>query len=137
MVWEPIPDVLHETRLLRAYVEHSGDAEWVAMKPRPASPDATGVFSPFPRGALAGVRGNTIGQWSRCGLIKPTLYRGRPANLYEFRDVAEAIVVHGLFDRPAEADKLRELATQDDEPVSAVLRRAIRRYVEQVEGGGK
>ena len=36
--------------------------------------------------------------------------------------------------RPSEADKLRELAAQDDEPVSAVVRRAIRRYIEQVEG---
>lgn len=32
--------------------------------------------------------------------------------------------------RPAEADKLRELAEQDDESVSAVVRRAIRRYIE-------
>lgn len=36
--------------------------------------------------------------------------------------------------RPSEADKLRELAAKDDEPVSAVVRRAIRRYIEQVEG---
>jgi len=38
--------------------------------------------------------------------------------------------------RPAEADKLRELAAKDDEPVSAVVRRAIRRYVEQVDQDG-
>jgi predicted transcriptional regulator len=37
--------------------------------------------------------------------------------------------------RPGEADKLRELAERDDEPVSAVVRRAIRRYIEQTEGG--
>jgi uncharacterized protein (DUF433 family)/DNA-binding transcriptional MerR regulator len=61
--------------------------------------DATGIFSPFRAGALAGVTGYSIGQWSRYGLIKPTLFRGRPANLYEFRDVAEAIVVHWLVDR--------------------------------------
>ena len=36
--------------------------------------------------------------------------------------------------RPAEADKLRELAAMDDEPVSAVVRRAIRCYIEQAEG---
>jgi uncharacterized protein (DUF433 family) len=58
-----------------------------------------GVFSPFRAGALAGVSGNRIGQWARYGLIKASLYRGRPANLYEFRDVAEAIVVHWLLDR--------------------------------------
>lgn len=60
---------------------------------------ATGVFSPFRAGALAGVSGNRIGQWARYGLIKASLFEGRPANLYEFRDVAEAIVVHWLLDR--------------------------------------
>jgi predicted transcriptional regulator len=35
--------------------------------------------------------------------------------------------------RPAEADKLRELAARDDEPVSAVVRRALRRYIEDTE----
>jgi predicted transcriptional regulator len=35
--------------------------------------------------------------------------------------------------RPAEANKLRELAAQDDEPVSAVVRRAIRRYIEDAD----
>jgi predicted transcriptional regulator len=39
--------------------------------------------------------------------------------------------------RPAEADKLRELAAEDDEPVSAVVRRAIRRYIEQANEGSK
>lgn len=58
----------------------------------------TGVFSPFRAGALAGVSGNRIGQWARYGLIKPTLFRGRPSNLYEFRDVAEGIVVHWLLE---------------------------------------
>jgi len=62
-----------------------------------ASP--TGVFSPFRAGALAGISGNRIGQWARYGLIKPTLFRGRPANLYAFHDVAEAIVIHWLLDR--------------------------------------
>jgi len=36
--------------------------------------------------------------------------------------------------RPAEVANLRELAARDDEPVSAVVRRAIRRYVEQEKG---
>ena len=59
----------------------------------------TGVFSPFQAGALAGISGNRIGQWARYGLIEPTFFRGRPSNLYEFHDVAEAIVVHWLLDR--------------------------------------
>jgi len=37
--------------------------------------------------------------------------------------------------RPADADKLRELAERDDEPVSVIVRRAIRHYVEQEAGG--
>ncbi len=61
--------------------------------------DAPGVFPPFRAGALAGVSGYRIGQWSRYGLITPTVFRGRPANLYEFRDVAEAIVVNWLTER--------------------------------------
>jgi uncharacterized protein (DUF433 family)/DNA-binding transcriptional MerR regulator len=69
----------------------------MASTSSPAIP--TGVFSPFRAGALAGVTGNRIGQWARYGLIKPTLFRGRPSNLYEFHDVAEAIVVHWLLDR--------------------------------------
>jgi uncharacterized protein (DUF433 family)/DNA-binding transcriptional MerR regulator len=55
-----------------------------------------GVFSPHRAGALAGVSGNQIGQWARYGLIRPTVYEGRPANRYAFYDVAEAIVVHWL-----------------------------------------
>jgi predicted DNA-binding protein len=38
--------------------------------------------------------------------------------------------------RPAEYQTLAELAAKDDEPVSAVVRRAIRRYVEDTEGTG-
>jgi predicted DNA-binding protein len=36
--------------------------------------------------------------------------------------------------RPSEYQTLAELAAQDDEPVSAVVRRAIRRYIENTEG---
>jgi hypothetical protein len=36
--------------------------------------------------------------------------------------------------RPAEALKLRELAAREDESVSAVVRRAIRFYLEHIEG---
>lgn len=35
--------------------------------------------------------------------------------------------------RPSEAEKLQELAEQEDEPVSATVRRAIRRYIEESE----
>lgn len=64
-----------------------------------AAPEFLAVFSPHRAGALAGVSGNRIGQWARYGLIRPSLYEGRPANRYAFFDVAEAIVVHWLVDR--------------------------------------
>jgi uncharacterized protein (DUF433 family)/DNA-binding transcriptional MerR regulator len=55
-----------------------------------------GVYSPGMAGALAGVSGKSIGQWARHGLIQPTVYEGRPANLYSYFDVAEAIVVRWM-----------------------------------------
>jgi uncharacterized protein (DUF433 family) len=72
----------------------------------PASANPTGIYPPFRAGALAGVSGNRIGQWARYGLIKPSLYRGRPAHLYEFRDVAEAIIIHWLSERGFSYDEI-------------------------------
>jgi uncharacterized protein (DUF433 family) len=66
---------------------------------RATEPELLGVFSPSRAGALAGVSGDRIGQWARYGLIRPTVYEGRPANRYAFYDVAEAIVVHWLRDQ--------------------------------------
>jgi uncharacterized protein (DUF433 family)/DNA-binding transcriptional MerR regulator len=57
-----------------------------------------GVYLPHRAGALAGVSGQSIGQWARHGLITPTVYEGRPANLYSYFDVAEAIVVRWLVE---------------------------------------
>ena len=39
--------------------------------------------------------------------------------------------------RPTQADKLGELGAQDDEPGSAVVPHAIRRFLERVESEGK
>jgi uncharacterized protein (DUF433 family) len=58
-----------------------------------------GVYSPGMAGALAGVSGKSIGQWARHKLIQPTVYHGRPANLYSYFDVAEAIVVRWMVSR--------------------------------------
>lgn len=58
-----------------------------------------GVYLPHRAGALAGVSGYSIGQWARHGLVTPTVYEGRPANLYSYFDVAEAIVVRWLLDQ--------------------------------------
>lgn len=71
-----------------------------------ARPELLGVFSPRRAGQLAGVGGDTIGQWARYGLIRPTIYEGRPANRYAFYDVAEAIVVHWLRDQGFSFDEI-------------------------------
>jgi uncharacterized protein (DUF433 family)/DNA-binding transcriptional MerR regulator len=62
-------------------------------------PEIIGVYTPHRAGALAGVSGQSIGQWARNGLISASVYEGRPANLYSYFDVAEAIVVRWLLDR--------------------------------------
>lgn len=63
-----------------------------------AHPENIGVYAPRRAGALAGITGQTIGQWARYGLVRPTIYEGRPRNLYSYFDVAEAIVVRWLLE---------------------------------------
>ncbi len=55
------------------------------------------VYTPRRLGALAGVSGNTVGQWARNDLIQPTVAKGLPSNLYSFFDAAEAIAVRWLL----------------------------------------
>ena len=57
----------------------------------------TGIYSPGMAGALAGVSGKSVGQWARYGLIRPSVFKGRPSNLYSYFDVAEAIVVRWML----------------------------------------
>jgi DNA-binding transcriptional MerR regulator/uncharacterized protein (DUF433 family) len=66
-----------------------------------------GVYLPRRAGALAGVSGQTIGQWARRGLVTPSVYEGRPANLYSYQDVAEAIVVRWLLDEGFQHAEIR------------------------------
>jgi uncharacterized protein (DUF433 family) len=49
-------------------------------------------------GRLAGVSGQTIGQWARNGYIRSSQSDEMP-RVYSFQDVAEAMVVHELRDR--------------------------------------
>jgi DNA-binding transcriptional MerR regulator len=49
-------------------------------------------------GELAGVTGNTIGQWARWGYIRPSQSTADP-HVYSVEDVAEATVVSALLDR--------------------------------------
>src|SRR4051794_41331151 len=49
-------------------------------------------------GELAGVTGNTIGQWARWGYIRASQSDGHP-HVYSVEDVAEAAMVHALLER--------------------------------------
>ena len=49
-------------------------------------------------GELAGVSGNTIGQWARWGYIRASQSDGDP-HVYSVEDVAEAAIVHELLTR--------------------------------------
>lgn len=58
-------------------------------------------------GRLAGVSGNTIGQWARRGYIRSSQSEG-PPRVYSYQDVAEAMVVHELRDRGIEYSVIKE-----------------------------
>ena len=49
-------------------------------------------------GELAGVTGNTIGQWARWGYIRASQSAGDP-HVYSVEDVTEAAMVHTLLER--------------------------------------
>ncbi len=57
-----------------------------------------GHFLAGEAGELAGVSGNTIGQWARWGYIRPSQSAGVP-HVYSVEDVAEAAIVHALLER--------------------------------------
>jgi MerR HTH family regulatory protein len=65
----------------------------VAERPR-----LHGSFLAGDVGELAGVSGNTIGQWARRGLIRSSQSDGEP-RLYAIEDIAEATVVAELLRR--------------------------------------
>jgi DNA-binding transcriptional MerR regulator len=57
-----------------------------------------GEFSAGAVGELAGVSGNTIGQWARWGYIRASQSDGDP-HVYSVEDVAEASMVSELLSR--------------------------------------
>jgi DNA-binding transcriptional MerR regulator len=57
-----------------------------------------GQFSAGEVGELAGVSGNTIGQWARWGYIRASQSDGDP-HVYAVEDVAEAVIVNQLLVR--------------------------------------
>src|SRR3954471_21482626 len=58
---------------------------------------AHGEFLAGAVGELAGVSGNTIGQWARWGYIRASQSDGDP-HVYSAEDVAEAAMVHALLE---------------------------------------
>ena len=57
-----------------------------------------GQFLAAEAGELAGVTGNTIGQWARWGYIRASQSEGEP-HVYSVEDVAEAVIVSELLER--------------------------------------
>lgn len=57
-------------------------------------------------GRLAGVSGQTIGQWARRGYIRSSQSEETP-RVYSYQDVAEAMVVHELLDRSVTHARIR------------------------------
>lgn len=57
-----------------------------------------GHFLAGEAGELAGVSGNTIGQWARWGYIRPSQDAGDP-HVYSVEDVTEAAIVRALLER--------------------------------------
>jgi DNA-binding transcriptional MerR regulator len=62
-------------------------------------------------GALAGVSGNTIGQWARWGYIRSSRSDGEP-RVYSVEDVAEAAIVHALLERGVKHAQVRRVLAQ-------------------------
>jgi DNA-binding transcriptional MerR regulator len=64
----------------------------------PSKPKPHGHFLAGEAGELAGVSGNTIGQWARWGYIRSSKSEGEP-RVYSVEDVVEAAIVHALLER--------------------------------------
>ena len=65
-----------------------------------------GHFLAGEAGELAGVSGNTIGQWARWGYIRASQSDGDP-HVYSVEDVAEAAIVHDLLERGVRHAEIR------------------------------
>lgn len=79
-----------------------------------SAPKPHGHFLAGEAGELAGVSGNTIGQWARWGYIRASQSEGEP-HVYSVEDVTEAAIVHDLLDRGIRhADVRRAVAALAD-----------------------
>ena len=75
---------------------------------------AHGSFLAGEVGELAGVSGNTIGQWARWGYIRASQDGGEP-HVYSVEDVTEAAMVHALLERGVPHVQVRRAIAQLDE----------------------
>ncbi|MPZ51352.1 MAG: DUF433 domain-containing protein [Acidimicrobiia bacterium] len=60
-------------------------------------------------GQLAGVSGNTVGQWKRRGYIQASQSADGYPNVYAYQDAAEAMVVHDLIDHDVPLRNIKRL----------------------------
>lgn len=65
-----------------------------------------GHYLAYEAGRLAGVSGQTIGQWKHYGYIHASQVADTYPNVYSYQDVAEAMVVHILVDRDVPLDEI-------------------------------
>jgi DNA-binding transcriptional MerR regulator len=72
---------------------------------------AHGEFLAGAVGELAGVSGNTIGQWARWGYIRASQSGGDP-HVYSVEDVAEAAMVKALLERGVSHKMVRRTISQ-------------------------
>jgi DNA-binding transcriptional MerR regulator len=72
---------------------------------------AHGEFLAGAVGELAGVSGNTIGQWARWGYIRASQSGGDP-HVYSVEDVAEAAMVKALLERGISHKMVRRTIAQ-------------------------
>jgi len=70
-----------------------------------------GHFLAGEAGELAGVSGNTIGQWARWAYIRASQSGGDP-HVYSVEDVAEAAIVRVLLERGVRHAAVRRAAAQ-------------------------
>ena len=63
-------------------------------------------------GQLAGVSGNTIGQWKRREYIQASQSAAGYPNVYAYQDVAEAMVVHDLVDNQVPLRRIKRLIAE-------------------------
>lgn len=85
-----------------------GNAERVGMDGRVHELPPAGRYTARQVGQLAGVSGQTVGQWARNGYIGASHKRTKPFPLiYSFQDIAEAIIVHELLEHQANYRAIR------------------------------